>query len=88
MSEEGNVRQVAAKIALGEADAGIVYATDITPEIANLVTEIAIPETYDVTATYPIAALVDGREPQAAAAFIDFVLSEEGQRILQQWGFD
>lgn len=87
VSEEENVRQVSAKVALGEADAGIVYTSDVTPDIANQVLQIAIPDAQNVVATYPIAPLADAPAPTLAQSFIDFVLSEDGQAILAQWGF-
>ncbi len=87
VSEESNVRQVAAKIALGEADAGIVYGSDVTPDIAGRVLQIAIPDRQNITAIYPIASLVDAPQPELAQRFIDFVLSDEGQAILSRWGF-
>ncbi len=87
VSEEDNVRQVAAKVALGEADAGIVYTSDVTPDIATQVVQIPIPEAQNVVAAYPIAPLVDAPAPTLAQDFIDFVLSDEGQAILANWGF-
>jgi molybdate transport system substrate-binding protein len=87
VSEEDTVRQVAAKVALGEADAGVVYTSDVTPDIANKVQMIAIPDEYNVIATYPIAVLDDAPSPEEAAQFIAFILSPEGQQILQHWGF-
>lgn len=87
VSEESNVRQLAAKIALGEADAGIVYASDVTPDIADQVHQFTIPDAQNVTATYPIAPLADTPRPQLARSFIDFVLSTAGQQILSRWGF-
>jgi molybdate transport system substrate-binding protein len=87
VSEEENVRQVSAKVALGEADAGIVYTSDVTPDIADQVLQIAIPEAQNVVATYPIAPLADAAAPTLAQSFINFVLSEDGQAILARWGF-
>jgi len=87
VSEEDNVRQVAAKVALGEADAGVVYTSDVTPDIFDDVLQIQVPEAYNVIATYPIAPLKDAPQPETAQAFVDLVLSEEGQSILQKWGF-
>ena len=87
VSEEDNVRQVAAKVALGEADAGIVYTSDITPDIARQVQQIAIPDAQNVIATYPIAPLSDTPHPEIAKRFIDFVLSDEGKSIFSTWGF-
>lgn len=86
VSEEENVRQVTAKVALGEADAGIVYTSDVTPDIAAAVRQIEVPDTYNVIAAYPIARLSDAPHPEQAQAFIDFILSQEGQTILQKWG--
>ena len=88
VSEEDNVRQVAAKIALGEADAGLVYTSDITPDLATQVQQIGIPDGQNVVASYPIAPLADAPNPELAQAFIEFVLSTEGQAILGKWGFD
>jgi molybdate transport system substrate-binding protein len=87
VSEEDNVRQVSAKVALGEADAGIVYTSDVTPDIAGQVQQIVIPDEQNVIAAYPIAPLADAVYPELAQSFIDFVLSAEGQSILSKWGF-
>lgn len=87
VSEEPNVRQVAAKIALGEADAGIIYLSDVTPDLAERVIAIPIPEALNTLAVYPIAPVADSAAPETAQAFIDFVLSEEGQAILAAWNF-
>jgi molybdate transport system substrate-binding protein len=87
VSEEDNVRQVAAKVALGEADAGIVYTSDVTPDIAQQVQQISIPEAQNVVAAYPIAPLADAIQPELAQKFMDFVLSTDGQNILSRWGF-
>jgi len=87
VSEEENVRQVSAKVALGEADAGIVYTSDVTPDIADQVLQIDIPDDQNVIATYPIARLADAPAPTLAQSFVDFVLSEDGQAILAKWGF-
>lgn len=86
VSEEKNVRQAAAKVALGEADAAIVYTSDVTPEIANRVQQIAIPDDQNVTAVYPIAPLTDAMQPDLARQFIQFIHSPAGQEILLKWG--
>src|SRR6266581_1523141 len=57
VSEETNVKAVVQKVQLGEADAGFVYRTDVTPAIANQVTVIDIPDPYNVIAQYPIAVV-------------------------------
>lgn len=87
VSEEANVRQLAAKVALGEADAGIVYQSDITSDIADQVQGIEIPDELNVVATYPVATINDSANPELAQAFTDLVLSEEGQAVLEKWGF-
>jgi molybdate transport system substrate-binding protein len=87
MSYEENVKFVFSKVSLGEADAGIVYTTDITPDSAALVGRLDIPDALNVIAAYPIAALSDSPHPELAAAFIDYVLSPEGQAILNKAGF-
>lgn len=87
VSEEPNVRQVSAKVALGEADAGIVYLSDVTPDIADDVIAFLIPDEFNTIATYPIAAVEDANQPELAQRFIDFVLSDAGQDILVEWGF-
>lgn len=85
VSNEENVRQVVAKVQLGEADAGIVYTSDAvaTPELQT----IEIPAEFNALANYPIAPLIESPNPELADAFIAYVLSEEGQAILQKWGF-
>ena len=87
VSSEPNVKAVVTKVQLGEADAGIVYVTDVTEEIAGDVTVIDIPDEFNVIATYPIASTSESENPAASAAFIDFVLSDAGQAILAEYGF-
>ena len=87
VSEEDNVRQVSAKVALGEADAGIVYRSDVTPDIMGDVTALPIPDTLNTLATYPIAATNDTANPELAQKFIDYVVSDAGQGILVKWNF-
>lgn len=83
---EQDVRAVLTKIELGEVDAGLVYTTDVIAARA-LVEGIEFPEAEAATGRYPIAQLTDSANPEAAAAFIAFVLSPEGQRILTDAGF-
>jgi molybdate transport system substrate-binding protein len=84
VSEEENVRQLVLKVSLGEADAAFVYASDVTPDIAESVYTLPIPDDVNVIASYPIAAISDD---ELADAFVEFVLSAEGQAILAKWGF-
>lgn len=85
VSYESDVKQVVAKVQLGEADAGIVYSSDTiaTPDLKK----IEIPAENNVLAKYPLAALTHSKNPELAQAFIGYVLSVEGQATLQKWGF-
>jgi molybdate transport system substrate-binding protein len=85
-SLEENVRAVVSKVTLGEADAGIVYATDVLAA-GDDADGVAIASDINVTAEYPIVVTERGAESEAARAFVDFVLSEEGQAILESFGF-
>lgn len=87
VSEETNVRQVAAKVQLGEADAGIVYSTDVTPAIRDAVVVIQIPPEMNVIAKYPIAVVKGTQNEAGARAFIAYVRSPAGQTILVRHGF-
>jgi len=85
-SFEENVKAVVTKVTLGEADAGIVYATDVTAA-GDEAEGVEIPADINVVAEYPIAPLVEAPNADGAQAFIDFVLSEQGQKILASYGF-
>jgi molybdate transport system substrate-binding protein len=87
VSEEENVRQVAAKVALGEADAGIVYVSDVTPDLAEAVGTLSIPDAVNTLATYPIAITNDTANIRLARAFVRYVLAEAGQETLACWNF-
>ena len=88
VSEETNVKAAIAKVALGEADATFVYRTDATtPDMRDKVKIIEIPSQLNITAEYPIAVVKNAPNPSGAQAFVDFVLSPEGQRILAKWRF-
>jgi len=82
-SLEADVRGVLTRVGLGEADAGLVYVTDIATD--SDVEGVAIPDEDNVVATYLIVAL-DGAPPEATE-FVDFVQSESGQRILSEYGY-
>ena len=85
VSEEEDVRDVLAKVALGEADAGIVYVS--TPSAAgDQVQVVDIPDEVNVTATYPVAVLAAG-DQALGSAFVAYLLSEEGQAVLERYGF-
>jgi len=85
VSYEENVRAVLNKVSLGEADAGIVYLSDLVG--VEGVSYLEIPDTLNSIAEYPIAALNDSENVAAAAAFIDLVIGAEGQAILAEYGF-
>ena len=87
VSYESDVKSVLTKVMLGEADAGIVYLSDVAGAAAGKVLQIAIPDTLNVTAVYPIAPLGDSAHPDLAQAFVDLVLSPAGQAVLQKYGF-
>lgn len=86
VSRELNVRQVLNKVSLGEAQAGIVYRTDANAAEGR-VTVVSIPSDINVIAEYPIALVAAAPHPQLARAWIDLVLSEEGQAVLRNAGF-
>ena len=86
VSLEDNVKGVVTKVALGEADAGIVYMTDVQAAGGG-VSGVSIPADQNVIAVYPIARVRGSSLQDAAQAFIDLVLSADGQRILQEAGF-
>ena len=87
VSNESNVKQVVTKVQLGEADAGIVYGSDVTPDVASALKTIAVPDAVNVIADYPIATLTEAENLEAARAFVEFVLGTAGQEILDRWGF-
>jgi len=85
-SLETDVKSVVSKIQLGEADAGIVYVTDVTAA-GNKVAGVPIPDSVNVIATYPIVAVKGTKNADIANAFIAYVLSADGQATLQSFGF-
>jgi len=87
VSYEDNVKSVLTKVVLGEADAGIVYLTDISLDNAAKVGRIEIPDALNAVATYPIAVVSDTAQPELARAFVDMVLSDQGQATLAKYGF-
>jgi molybdate transport system substrate-binding protein len=87
VSREADVRASVGRVALGDADATFGYASDYTPDIRDRVRVIRIPENLNRSAIYPIAVLEDAREPNLAREWVDLVVSSEGQRVLEKWGF-
>ena len=86
VSLEQNVRGVVTKVTAGEADAGIVYVTDVTAagEAADMV---EIPDDINVVAEYPIASVAASQNQAVDQAFIDFLTGPDGQAILAEYGF-
>jgi molybdate transport system substrate-binding protein len=85
VSEEEDVRDVLAKVVLGEADAGIVYVSDAVAA-GDQVLVVDIPDEVNVIATYPVAILAGGDEA-LGSAFVSYLLSDEGQALLERYGF-
>jgi molybdate transport system substrate-binding protein len=85
-SLEQQVTGVLSKVALGEADAGIVYVSDIVT--SGQVDGVAIPDAQNVIADYPIGVLKGAQDLAGATAFVDLVLSTGGQTILRAAGFE
>jgi molybdate transport system substrate-binding protein len=87
VSNEVDVKAVVTKVSLGEADAGVCYLTDVTPSVAKTVSTIAFPTGAAPEATYPIAIVKATKNAAAAQAFIEFILSPDGQAFLKDRGF-
>ena len=87
VSYEANVRAVLSKVVLGEADAGIVYTSDVAGEASLKVQQITIPDALNTIAAYPIAPLATAAHPAEARQFVEFVLGPQGQSILAGYGF-
>ncbi len=85
-STEVDVKSVLAKVTEGEADAGIVYATDAV-SAGDAVKTVPIPGTSQQTTTYPIATLAQSKQSELAQQFVDLVMSSDGQQVLQDAGF-
>jgi molybdate transport system substrate-binding protein len=85
-SLETDVKSVVSKIELGEADAGIVYTTDVTAA-GSKAQGVPIPDSYNVIATYPIVAVKGTKNPDVANAFVAYVVSATGQSTLASFGF-
>jgi molybdate transport system substrate-binding protein len=86
VSLETDVRAVLGKVALGEADAGVVYTSDIA-SAGDQVEGVEIPDQANIIATYPAAVVADAPNPAGARAFVDHITSDEGRAILRQFGF-
>jgi molybdate transport system substrate-binding protein len=85
-SQEVDVRAVLNKVSLGEADAGIVYVTDVM-SAAGRVTGVNIPDQQQVVARYPVAVVKDSKNTALAHRFVDYLVSPAGQSTLAEFGF-
>ncbi len=88
VSREADVRASVNRVVVRDADATFGYASDYTPDIRDRVDVVRIPPDLNIVATYPIAALKGANNPQLAKKWVELVLSEEGQRVLEKWGFE
>ena len=86
VSYENNVKAVLSKISLGEGDAGVVYTTD-AQTAADKITNIDVPDQFNVIATYPMAQVKGTANSELAGKWIEFVLSPAGQAVMQKYGF-
>lgn len=84
--EELDVKQVVSRVTLGEADAGIVYATD-AKAASGKADAVAIAEDQNVVAHYPASVLNTGDNAAGGQVFLDFLLSSDGKEILKKHGF-
>jgi molybdate transport system substrate-binding protein len=87
ISQETTVNYVVTKVALGEADVGFAYVSDVTKDLASRVDKIDIPDEYNVIGEYPIGVLKDSKYPAKSQEFINLVTSEQGKAILEKYGF-
>lgn len=87
VSEENDVKQVVSKILLNEADAGFVYYTDVTEENEEKLKVLEIPSEYNIEAEYWMAKINDSNKSKAVDQFYEFILSNEGQAVFQNYNF-
>ena len=87
ISQETNVNYVVTKVALGEADAGFAYVSDITEDLTSKVDKIDIPDEYNVIAEYPMGILQESKYPVESQKFMSQVVSDEGKAVLERYGF-
>jgi molybdate transport system substrate-binding protein len=88
VSQENNVKAIVAKVSLGEADAGVVYVSDVTPDVSARVQALSVPDEFNQIARYPIVVLTNAPNSALAQEFVNFVLSKDGgQKILDEWNF-
>ncbi|TMC18695.1 MAG: molybdate ABC transporter substrate-binding protein [Chloroflexi bacterium] len=87
VSQEENVKAVVQKVQLGEVDAGLVYLTDVTTQVASKLKMLDIPDNFNVIAQYPIAIVKNSTHATEAQAFVRYLLATQGQAVLQKYHF-
>lgn len=75
------------KVALGEADVGFAWVSDITEDMASKVDRIGIPDEYNIIAAYPMGILLESEYPAESQKFMNQVMSDEGRAVLEKYGF-
>jgi molybdate transport system substrate-binding protein len=88
ISEETEVKAVVTRVAVGGADAGVVYVTDAKAASDVDIEEVPIPASVNVIATYPAVSLTDSDNADLAAQFVQFLVTKQAQRILNDYGFE
>ncbi|HEV8637325.1 MAG TPA: molybdate ABC transporter substrate-binding protein, partial [Chloroflexota bacterium] len=86
-SEEANVKQLVAKVQLGEADAAFVYSSDVSAAVSAELKTIEVPDQFNTIADYPVAAVKDAPQPALAQAFIRYLLGDAGRTVLAKHNF-
>jgi molybdate transport system substrate-binding protein len=87
ISQETTVNYVVTKVALGEADVGFAYVSDVTADLAGKVDKIEIPDEYNIIAEYPLGLLKESEHPNECMEFMNLVMSDEGKAVLEKYGF-
>jgi molybdate transport system substrate-binding protein len=85
-SKEENAKATVSKVSLGEADAGVVYATDVKAA-KGAVSGVKIPDRVNVIATYPVGVVKHSQNATAAKAWVQFLQSKTAQKTLRTFGF-
>ena len=88
VSNEEDNASVVGKITANEADAAIVYTSDVSDAADNDVNAVTIPEDVNITATYPVAVVEGALNADLAANFVAYVVSSDGQATLKEYGFE
>jgi len=88
VSRDADVRASVNRVVVGDADATFGYASDYTPDVRDRVEVVPIPRDQNIVATYPIASLEGAKEPGLAREWVHLVTGDEGQRVLEKWGFE